>query len=578
MQARQLGSIGTLLLAMVLTAAGATQAQVWPDEYHLNSGVRANLAQIQQFWSEWLVAYELDDSASEEEALEVLVDIPPKMGMKALPELSFGASARAVESARLGDYRRAQRALTAAEQLDPRRPETAFARAAIHRLKGEWWATMVAMVQGYARGLQLPLERRLWFHNFVLWALTTLLLAGCAFVALLMLARGPALFGSLLQVVRRFVPVPIGIAVIILLLLWPLALSAGVLAVALNWSILLWGYCQRSERWVLIVLFLLFGVAPMILDEQRRRVAVDLSPMARATESARLGRLRGHLFSDLQRLAIALPDSAAVSHLMADQNRRIGQCDQARELYQRVVVMEPENAAAWIDYGSCYFSSGEYDKAIEYYRRGISIDDELAEGHFNVALTYSELYRFAESGRALTTAQRIDSTRVAEWLDQTPRRGAAEVGAGLRRSREIRRDLQDSWVLEDDSAALSSPWRDYLSLPLALAGIVLALVVGGVLPRTHGGTHAPPLVDLGSRWSSLYRILVPGLPELEGGDSLKGVAALVVVIGLLLIPWVGAHGYRIPWGFEPTIHFGWTVLVTGLGLFLLLRWRREAAY
>jgi tetratricopeptide (TPR) repeat protein len=300
--------------------------------------------------------------------------------------------------------------------------------------------------------------------------------------------------------------------------------------------------------------------------------------MARAIESVQLGRLRGQIFGDLHRLAIILPNSAAVSHLMADQNRRIGQCDQARELYRHVVALEPENAAAWVDYGSCYFLIGEYDKAIEYYRRGISIDDEMAEAHFNVALTYSELYRFAESGRALARAQRINSTQVAEWLDQTPRRGAAEVGAGLRRTREIRDDLQDSWVLEDDSAAWSSPWRDYLSLPLALAGIVLAVFAGRVLPQAHLEAQAPPLVDWGSRWSSLYRILVPGLPELEGGDSLQGLAALVVVIGLVLIPWVGAHGYRIPWGFEPAGGIGWIVMGSGLGLFMFMRWRRETSF
>lgn len=578
MQPCRVGSISALLVAVVVTIATAAQAQVGSDEYHLNAAVRTSLAQIQQSWSEWLAAYELDDAASEEEALEVMVDLPPALGMEALPELSLGASARAVESARLGDYRRAQRALAAAEQLDPSRPETAFARGAIHRMKGEWWALVAETAQGYVRALQLPLARRLWLHNCVLWALTTLLLAGCAFVALLMVARGPALFGSLLQVGRRFVPAPVCIVVIVVLLLWPLALAAGVLAVALNWSILLWAYCQRSERWVLIVLFLLFAVAPIVLDEQRRRVAVDLSPTARAAESAQFGRLRGHLFSDLQRLAIVLPGSVAVSHLMADQNRRLGQCDQARELYKRVVALEPENAAAWVDYGSCHFSSGEFDKAIEYFRRGVSLDAELAGGHFNVALAYSELYRFAESGQALSRAQHLDSTRVAEWLEQMPRGTAAEIGAGLQRVQEIRQDLLDSWVLEDDSAAWSSPWRDYSSLPLALIGIVLAVFAGRVLPISRLDAQAPPLVSWGSRWSSFYRTFVPGLPEIEGGDSLQGVVALVMVVGLFLIPWVGVHGYRIPWGFEPTIRLGWMVMVAGLGLFLLWRWRREADY
>jgi len=570
--------VGAALLLALAPATARVEAEVWPDEFHLNSSVRGDLAQIQQDWSTWLAAYELDDAASEEEALERMIETTRELGMKSLPELSLGASARAVESARLGDDRRAQRALRAAEVLDPERPETSFAAAAIHRLAGDWGGYAGRALEGYARALRAPLQRRLWGHNIVLWLLTTLMLAGCAFVAVLMLVRGPALFGSLLKVVRRFVPVPIGIAVIILLLLWPVALSTCVLAVALNWSILLWIYCRHSERWVLAGLFLLFGLSPIVLDEQQRQMAVELSPVARAAEAARQGELRGTLFGDLQRLAILLPESTAVSHLMADQHRRIGQCDQAKELYQRVVAAEPDNAGAWVDYGSCYFGRGEYEQAIEHYRRATSIAQGLAAGHFNLALAYSELYRFAESGRALARAQRIDSTRVAQWLKETPKRGFAEVAQGLSRTDEIRRDLRESWVLEDDAVAWSSPWRDYVSLPMALLGIVLAFLAGRIMPRAHLEALAPPLVDWGSRWSVPYRILVPGLPEIESGESMQSLAALLVPTGLLLVPWVGAYGYRLPWGFEPAISIGWVTMVLGLVLFMAYRWRRETAF
>jgi tetratricopeptide (TPR) repeat protein len=572
---RRLGLAG-LSLAVALTALPAA-AQFWADEFHLDSNVRGDLAEIQQQWSAWLSAYELDDSASEEEALERMLDTTRRLGMRSLPELSLGATARAVESARLGDDRRAQRALAAAERLDPGQPETSFAAAAIQRLDGDWSGFLARELEGYVRALDEPLERRLWLHNVLLWFLTTLMLSGCVFVALLMLVRGPALFGSLLEVARRYMPVPAGIGVVILLLLWPVALSTGVLAVALNWAILLWAYCQRSERWVLAAIFLLFGLAPIILDEQQRRLAVDLSPVAQAAEAARSGELRGALFGDLQQLAILLPEDPAVIQLMADQHRRIGQCDQAKELYERVVTKEPQNAGAWVDYGSCYFVRGEYDQAIEHYRRATSLDEGLAAGHFNLALAYSELYRFAESGRALARAQKIDSTRVARWLEESPRRGFAEVGTGLERTPEIRRNLLESSAL-DEVAAWSSPWEQFGSVPLALLGVLLALAAGRIMPRAHLEASAPPLVDFGSRWGAFYRIMVPGLPELEAGESMQGLLAVAVTTGLLLIPWVGAFGYRQPWGFEPGSNLGWFVVVAGLLATVGWRWRRETAF
>lgn len=573
---RPLGLLRALLVAALW--ALPTGAQPEPEEFHLSSTVRAELAQIQQDWSAWLAAYELDDNASEEEALDRLIETAGDLGMRSLPELSLGASARAVESAGQGDSRRAQRALAASELLDPNRAETSFAAAAVHRLAGDWGGYAGRTIDGYLRALKKPIQRRLWLHNCVLWMLTTLMLAGCAFVAVLMLVRGPALFGSLLKVTRSFLPVPVGIGAIILLLLWPVALSTGVLAVALNWAILLWAYCQRAERWVLAALFLLFGLAPIMLDEQQRQIAVELSPVTRVAESARQGELRGTLFGDLQRLAVLMPESTAVNHLMADQHRRLGQCDQAKELYKGVVAQEPDNAAAWIDYGSCYLVRGEFEQAIEHYRRATSIDGEMAEGHFNLALAYSELYRFAESGFALARAQRINSTSVAQWLDETPRRGFAEAGRGLRRTKEVRQSLRESWVLEDDATAFSSPWNDYLSLPMAGLGLLLALVAGRIMPLTHVEALAPPLVDWGSRWSPIYRTLVPGLPEIESGESLQSLFALLVPIGLLLVPWVGAYGYRLPWGFEPATSVGWLVMLIGLALFMGLRWRRETAF
>jgi len=572
----QVGLAGALVLATLI--ASPLTAQPRSEDFHLNSSVRADLAQIQQEWSTWLAAYELDDTATEEEALEGMIETAQRLGMRALPELSLGASARAVESARVGDGRRAQRALAAAELLDAKRPETSFAAAAVHRLDGDWASYAGRTIQGYTRALVKPLQRRLWAHNSVLWLVTTVMLAGCAFVAILMLVRGPALFGSLLKVARQYLPVPVAIGAIIVLLLWPVALSTGVLAVALNWSILLWAYCQRAERWVLAALFLLFGLAPIILDEQQHQIAVELSPVARAAESARFGQLRGTLFGDLHRLALLLPESSAVTQLMADQHRRLGQCDQAKELYQRVVAVETNNAAAWVDYGSCYLVRGEYEQAIEHYRRAISIDQEVAEGHFNLALAYSELYRFAESGLALARAQKIDSSKVALWLDETPQRGFAEAGGGLLRIKEIRQDLRKTLILEDTLLAMSSPLKDYISLPFALVGILLAVLAARIMPLSHLDALAPPLVDWGSRWSAIYRVIVPGLPEIESGESIRSLIALLVPIGLLLIPWVGAYGYRLPWGFEPAMSIGWVVMLIGLALFVGLRWRKETAF
>ncbi len=563
--------------ALALLSAGAAAGDSTRPEPVLEAGVRRDLGEIQQNWSEWLASYELKDYEAEELALEAILERLDELGMTGLPELSIAASARAVDSARLGDARGSARALAAAERLDPGRAEIAFARAAIERQEGSWWSFVISTLEGYVKVLESPLKRRLLLHNAVLWLLMTALLGGCVFVAMLMAVRGPALFGSLLQALRRVVPAPVGMLFLVVLLLWPIALSSGVLVIALNWSVFLWAYAQRSERWVLATLWVLFGLTPLILDEQRRRVSVELSPMARAVEASRRGHLEGRLFADLERLKILLPDSPAVNQLVADQYRRAGQCDRSIDLYKQLVETEPRNAAAWIDLGACHFLRGEYDEAIEYFRRGASLDEDVAQGHFNLSLAYSELYDFSESERALARAQRLDSSRVAEWLEESSSKGVAEVSGGLKRAAAVRRELRRSWILEDDSAAWSSPLQDYLSMPIAVVGLLLSFLAGRLLPKGHLEAQAPPLVDWGSKWGGFYRVLVPGIPELEAGESVRAVAAVTLFAGLLLIPWIGVYGYRLPWGFEPEVSLGWVATVIGIPLFFMWRWRRESA-
>lgn len=498
--------------------------------------------------------------------------------MSSLPELSLAAAVRAVDAARLGDARRSARALAAADRLAASEPETAFAAAEVYRQQGSSWKALVSVVEGYARGWGRPLERRLTLHNVLLWLLMAVTVGGCLFVVLLMAVRGPALFGSLLKPLRRVMPMPLAMVLLLALLLWPIALSGGVLLIALNWSILLWAYAQRSERWVLALLWIVFGVVPLLLDEQRRRVAVELAPATRAAEAVRRGELEGGLFADLERLLALLPESPAALQLVADQYRRAGQCDRAMELYGQVVEKEPRNAGAWIDLGSCHYLRGEYEQAIEYFRRGTSLDEEVAQGHFNLSLAHSELYDFAESERALARAQRLDSSGVAVWLEQVPTLGVAEVAGGAERAREIRRELRRSWILEDDSAAMSTPLEEYASLPIAGAGLLLCFVAARLLPRSQIEAQAPPLVDWGSRWSPGYRVLLPGLAELEAGESIQAFLAVLVLVALLLVPWIGAYGYRLPWGFDPGIGWAWPVTIVGLALFYLARWRKESLY
>ncbi len=575
------------LLLFVTAVPAAAQSDPAADEpvpapaqpspasgFPLTSSVRRTLALMQQDWAEWLAAYEREDGVAAEAALERLRAGLDEVGMERLPELSLGAAARAVAAAREGKIDWARQGLLAAERLDVGRPETAFAAARVEAAARRPLAAVTQAARGYLRTFGMPLERTLWLANLALWAAASLLVAGAAFVVVLMATRGQRLLAAVLKLLEAQFSRPTTYVLSALLLAWPVLLPDGFFWLLLYWSVLLWSYGSRAERALLLVVWVVMAATPGLVNELRRRVAVRLSPMVRAVEDAQAGRMHGELFGDLGRLRGVLPGSAAVRQLLADQHRRLGQCEAAMPLYRQVLEAEGENGAARLDLGLCAFQRGELEEAIEDFRQAAALAPLSAAPHFNLSLVYSELYRFREAGAALARAQEIDAAVVASWIHRGGGDRAAAMDGGAGRGEEVRRELLRSWVLEDEEAELAGPWQDVLGAILAAGCLVAALCLQRLLPAARRPWRAPP--RLARRPEILRRALLPGLAEAWAGHAVLAFLALLVPVALFLLLRLGALGFRLPWGYHPPGVL--LPLVAGLGLlgYFLLRARRAA--
>ncbi|HEX6864012.1 MAG TPA: hypothetical protein VF414_14385, partial [Thermoanaerobaculia bacterium] len=322
-----------LLLAWLLPAAlpAETTSSAQATGVEMTEPVRRTLKQLEEQWLQWIVK---TDRQSSESVVNDLLATARQLGITRLPDLASGAIARSLQEADKGDFRRARWALTAAEKLDPGRSDTAFADAALARKEGQYGRVFSSTLRGYTRLFGLSLERYLWMQSLLIWGLTLLLLAGVLFIAVQMAAKGGELYQDMTSLFGRWMPRPAAVAVSVLVLLWPLALPSGLLWLALFWSLLLWAYSSGSERLVLVGLWLLVGAAPLVVTEQRRHVAVTLSPPVHAMVSLEQHRLYGGLFTDLGALRALLPESAAVKHLLGDVHRSLNQWEVARSLYR----------------------------------------------------------------------------------------------------------------------------------------------------------------------------------------------------------------------------------------------------
>jgi len=529
--------------------------------------LRQQLRRIEEQWLRWVGAA---DRGQSEAAVDEMLATAGQLGMTRLPDLSLGALAWAVEAARRHDAARAAWSLEAAERLDPQRPEAVFAEAAVARAAGSYPGVAAALCRAYPRLFLQPLERYLWLQDLLVWSLFLLLGAGGLFVAALMATRGGGLAHDLQALLRRRLPRGVAAALAAAVLLWPLALPGRLTWLLLLWSLLLWGYASASERVVLIGLWLLLGVAPLLITAQQRAVAVRLSPPVKALESLRQRRLYGGLFADLGLLRSSLPDSPAVTHLLADVHRILGQWDLARALYGEVLAAEPQNAAALLNLGVYAFNRGDTSGAIQYFQQAAAADPRhAAPAQFNLSQAYNEAYLFDEAHGALARAKTIDAERVDRWLSHGEQERVVTAAGGLALIPEIESSLTGR-------ASGLDLVQHGASVAVALGAILLALALH-LARRPFGYSEIRQLHwRLGhGAFDHLRRALVPGLSSAEAGDGARAFLALLTPLALVTLPWFERLGYRIPWGYDAGNLAAWTVTIVGLLLYLGARLRSE---
>lgn len=545
----------------------------------LTPQVRWQMRQLNEAWQKWTQSFE-KGSGQEAAYLEQILEKTRQLGMKRLPDLATAAAAYAVKSARAGDFDSAERALAAARRLDDSRPDIPFASAELARARGAYGEFVKSTIAGYGLKLRSPLERTLMAQNASLALLYILLIAGALFVGVLMIIEGGALFYDLARLLSPPLERKTADIVTILLLAWPIILPSGWLWLLLLWSVLLWAYAAKSERVVLVLVWILLGISPIILGQQQRAVQVALAPPTRLLENLANDRLYGALFTDAEALVTMVPDHPAVTEILADIHRRMGQWDYARAIYTNLTQDPEQNdlarAASYNNLGVYYHRRKEYETAISYFRRATEVDQRTTEAFFNMGQSYSQLYDFNNSHSAMGRAKAVDNARVEELNQQI--KGAADaaeavvaIDGGLRRQADLKKRLAGLWRPSlAEQPSLIDLWRRNLALTVSLFAFLLAVTLGHA--RSQLGFRSTPLDTtpffIDNRWA---RLLIPGLDACNDDRGLAAFVALLLPVTCVVLMVLSVLGYRSPNAFDPGALF--LPALGLLGLVLILAWR-----
>ncbi len=565
------------LLGLALFAFNGTAEERILD---LTPKTKLHLEELRDAWQDWTAAFAANDAEAENEALERLQGKVRRLGLRYLPDLSIAASAHAVNAAREGAGQRAQRALVAARKLDPDRPESAFAEAAIERLEGNFVGAISSGLRGYGKLLQLPLERSIWLQNTAIWVIYLLILSGAAFLALQIAVKGKDLFYDLSRTLSPPLPGPVADLLVVLVLVWPIFLPSGTLWLALYWSVLIWGYGSLSEKFVFIFLWAFVGATPLLLSYQQLAGQLRMIPPTRALDQMNSERLYGTLFSDVALLQVLLPDSLASKEVIADLHRRIGQWDQARSIYA-LLADNPDQkasqaAAPLSNMGLYALRHGEYETAKAYFQRATEADPRSAEAFYNLSQAYSLLYDFENAERLIAQAQALDQEKVEAWnsLDVTTAPSGVEIPGGLRRYPEIQQDLRQLWG-GNQSFSLQDLWRRNFSLSILLATLLLAVTLHMV--RRQLGYRSRLLEEEEPSMPAGLRAIVPGLPSALQGRGWRAFLGIALPTSLVILPLLRGIGYRTPLGLDPGQWLPTVVSVVALLVVMLIRLGWEMA-
>ena len=567
--------LGILLSLAAIVPPVAGQGAGPTAGFELTRGTQHALHRLQESWLQWVGSFYQDNPAKADEALRALDASARQVGMTRLVDFSLGAAALGLQSGREGRFDRAQWALAAAERLDPERPEIAFARAALAEEQGSYLTAVRQTAAGFLRLLRST-ERGLFLANLTFWLLAVLLLAAALFVLVQVATKGSAVVADLHRTLLRKMAPASAVLCVGLALLWPLALPGGPLWLLLYWSALLWGYESPSERWATAGVWLLAGCVPWIAAIEQQRIAVALSPPMRALASLSEGRLYGGLFADLQVLRAAIGGEPAVLELVADVNRTLGQWDEARLIYRKVLELEPQNVSVLLNLGAYHFRKADFAVANEYFLRAASLVPPAAGAFYDLSLSYSETYQFEESRKALAQAKEIDAELVDRWVRTPNPDRVLAFNGGLARRDEIRRLLVDAWA--DAPGGGSSAYRRSAGwASLAGAGLAAALGVALYFVRRKRGFGQPSSwlawrSDPFSRW---LRAFFPALSQAELGEGGKVGLSVLVFSLVAMLPLLLSLGVVLPLGSRLAAALPWALFVLGLLLYVGFRLRSE---
>lgn len=365
------------------------------------------------------MALERKGTASNPKELDLLYESKLDRGIKNSPTLSLLLIRESQQAHRKGEDDHALALAAYAVKFSPDLPQPYVALAQtrwhqnpfqVHVILSDGLKSCLAKFRYFP--LSLP-----FFYNLFYLVSNAILLTFLIFGIVMIIKYLPLYFYE----IRRNLTYEISMLLLnslkIFLLFIPLFLRLDILWAVLFWSILLWGYAAKRERYFILLFLILLVYVPFTLRSSSSFLNDPSSEVIVQMSRVHHGEWDKGTEQKLRNWAASHPEDAEVSFTLGLLEKRGGRYPEAEAWYKKALLEDSKFSAAFSNLGNVYLAKKQIDLAIASYQKAIDLDPNAGAYYFNLYRAYSqETFLSGKMDKAFQRARRLDPVLVDYYL------------------------------------------------------------------------------------------------------------------------------------------------------------------
>jgi tetratricopeptide (TPR) repeat protein len=367
------------------------------------------------FWRRYLLASSSGDADTANRMLDEIKRLRVERNAFHLHDIGMCFVYQGFAQIEAGNLEEARRNFDIALELAPDLPAAYWGLARLSERQGvlSYPSSIVYRIQAQLRALHSERDGPFASWNLLFLLFSTFALSFFLFALVMVYRYGTLVYHDLQERLggtwgRRAL-----LAATLVILLFPLMLTAGPGWLAPLWLAVTFGYQTARERMVSILGLLVLLAAAPFAELYVGWAKATSNPLYQASLSSLTGSFDPADVALLRKAAKENPADHALQFLLATQYKNLGDYELAASQYRKILDAYPDDLDARMNLGNIYFAQLDWEGALVQYNQVLGADATKAMAYYNKSLAHAENFQFAEREEARLRAESLDAASVA---------------------------------------------------------------------------------------------------------------------------------------------------------------------